>query len=318
MTIEVNSIAGRRSGFLKLGDTIQVFAAPRMWSNPPIVFTGFVSDVEESSSKLTVIALDSLGYLTKEVITSELSFKETDAGAVIRDIIGASAYGPPLGKISTQTRVILPDSVKFKGKTRLQAIQTILDIVNNTPNDVVLRAEANGFISLSRLREVEDTNLIPYVAGRLPRTSVPQDLYPTEISRDEGEMDFVNKVTVTNSDLDISVTEPIEEPERPNHIQIEEKSAGDENTARFFAKQYLNQQGRSSSRWTVRALPERFDIQPGDIVDFRSKDGGLAGRQRVFNVDWNYSANGTQMTLTVGRQSADLVSTLRYASNVSQ
>ena len=117
---------------------------------------------------------------------------------------------------------------------------------------------------------------------------------------------------------EIQSDKPAEEPERPNHIQIEEKSAGDENTARFFAKQYLNQQGRSSSRWTVRALPERFDIQPGDIVDFRSKDGGLAGRQRVFNVDWNYSANGTQMTLTVGRQSADLVSTLRYAANVSQ
>ena len=318
VTIEVNSIAGRRSGFLKLGDTVQVFAAPRMWSNPPLVFTGFVSDVEESSQKLTVIALDTLGYLTKEVLTSELSFRETDAGAVIRDIIGASSYGPPIGKISTQTRIILPETVKLKGKTRLQAVQTILDIVNNTPNDVVLRTEANGFINLIRLREIEDTNFVPFVAGRLPRTSVPQDIYPTEIRRDEGEIDFVNKVTITNSDLNISVTEPAVEPQRPNHIQIEEKSAGDENTARFFAKQYLNQQGRSSSRWTVKCLPERLDIMPGDIIDFASKDGGLAGRQRVFDVSWNYGVNGVQMSISVGRQSADLVSTLRYASNVSQ
>ena len=318
LTIEVNSIAGRRSGVVKLGDTVQVFAAPRAWAEPPLVFTGFVSDMEETSTSVKLVCLDTLGYLTKEIITSELSYQETDAGVVIRDIVAGSSYGPPIGKISTQTRVILPSTVKFKGKTRLAAIQTILDVVNNTPNKVLLQVGTDGYVNLVRLREVEDTNLKPYVAGRLPRTNVPQDLYPIEITRDEGDMDFVNKVTVTNSELNIEVTEPTYEPTKPNHITIEEPSATDEPTARFFAQQFLNQQGRSSTRWKVNALPERFDIMPGQVVEFASKDAGLAGRQRVYDIDWNYSVTGSSINLTVGRQAPDLVAVMRYATGVSQ
>jgi len=318
VTIELNSIAGRRSGAVKLGDTVQVFAAPRNWGQPPLVFTGFISDLEETPTSLKIVALDTLGYLTKEILVNELAYQETDAGVVIRDIIAGSSYGPPIGKISTQTRVILPSTLRFKGKTRLAAIQTILDIVNNTPNKVLLQVGTDGYVNLVRLREADDSNLVPYVAGRLPRTAVPQDLYPTEISRDEGDMDFVNKVTITNSELGIEVTEPTYEPTKPNHITIEETAATDAPTARFFAQQFLNQQGRSSTRWKVQAVPERFDIMPGQIIDFASKDGGLAGRQRIFNIEWNYSVTGSTMSLSVGRQAADLVAVMRYATGVSQ
>ena len=317
-TIDINSVAGRRSGQIKLGDTVQVFASPRQWDNPPLIFTGFVSDIEEDSTRVSIICLDALGYLTKEVLLTNPTYQETDAGVVCRDIIAGSSYGPPLGKISTQTRVILPSSLNLSGKSRLDAIQTILDIVNNTPNQVILQAEVNGYINLVRLREVDDASLKPYIAGRLPKTAVPQDLYPTQITRDEGDLDFVNKVTVKNSELGITVTEPTTNPQNPVHIIVEETAATDAPTAKFFAQQILNQQGRAGSRWNVQALPERFDIMPGQIVEFASTDGGLAGRQRVFDVSIEYAPGTATMMLTVGRQAPDLVSMLRYATGVSQ
>lgn len=317
-TIDVNSVAGRRSGQIKLGDTVQVFASPRQWDNPPLIFTGFVSDIEENSTSISIICLDALGYLTKEVLLTNPTYQETDAGVVARDIIAGSSYSPPLGKISTQTRVILPSSLNLSGKSRLDAIQTILDIVNNTPNQVILQAEVNGFINLVRLREIEDTSLKPYIAGRLPKTSTPQDLYPTNITRDEGDLDFVNKVTIKNSELGITVTEPAVSPQNPVHIIVEETAATDAPTAKFFAQQLLNQQGRSGARWSVQALPERFDIMPGQIVEFASTDGGLAGRQRVFDISIQYSPDSVSMSMTVGRQAPDLVAMLRYATGVSQ
>jgi hypothetical protein len=317
VTIDLNSVAGRRSGVAKLGDTVQIFAAPRNWAFPPCVFTGFISDIEEDDDKVTLVGLDTLGYLTKDIILTNPNYQETDAGAVIRDIIGNSSYGPPLGKISTETRVILPAGLDLSGKTRLAAAQTVLDIVNNTPNRVLLQAGTDGFINLIRLREVDDANLTPYIAGRIPRTSVPQDLYPTSILRDEGDLDFPNKVTVKNPELDIEVTEPRVEPNNPIHIIVNESAATDEATARFFAQQILSQAGTSKARWLVTAIPERFDIMPGQVVDFASKAGSLAGRQMVFNVDWVYSTDGSEINLTVGRQAADLVAAMRHATGVS-
>jgi hypothetical protein len=44
---------------------------------------------------------------------------------------------------------------------------------------------------------------------------------------------------------------------------------------------------------------------------------GIAGRHRLFSVGWEYSPSGAFMTLNAGRQTANLIATLRFASNLS-
>ena len=67
----------------------------------------------------------------------------------------------------------------------------------------------------------------------------------------------------------------------------------------------------------LTGVPHRFDIVAGDIIEFKSIDGGLAGRQMVFDVLWNITPDTTSMRLVVGRQEPDFLSSIRYAANIS-
>jgi len=323
ITVRVSSVVGRRSGVARVGDTVQVFMAPRRWANPPLVFTGFVSDVQETASDVVLTCLDPLGFLANETLTDETVVTRGDAAAVIKNVIAGSAYAPPIGRISAESLVTVPAGMRLKGKTRLAAVQTALGFINIQPKPMVLYADASGYIHLRSLPEVDDSNLTPLVAGRLPRTAVPQDLYPTRIERNTGDLDFFNVVVVKSTTLD---NEPIEVvypdpdsasfPSRPVHRVVTETSVTDESQAVAFARLMLANQGRTSDRYIVECLPERFDIRPGDVVEFASS-AGLAGRHRVFDVSWEFSPDGPRMTLSVGRQAPNLVATLRYAAGVS-
>ena len=321
VTISISNIAGRRSGKFRVGDTVQVYAAPRTWANPPLIFTGFIRDIKETSSEIQITAPDTLGYLGLEPLITSPNVFQNDAAEIIRDIVANSTYKPPLGRITAKTDVFIPSGMKFEGKTRLAALQLVLGVVNETPNLFRINADKQGRIQLIRLPELDSASVSPYVAGRMPRNNIPQDIYPTSIERDEGQTEFFNVVTVTNSDETIRVQVPensaADYPIRPVHRVIKEKAVQSKDQARLIGRQLLNQQGREKTRWTVACLPERFDIQCGDIIDFASSEGGLAGRQMVFNISWSISPAGSSMKITVGRPDISLVASLRYTNSLS-
>lgn len=321
MNIDINNTAGRRSGTIREGDVVQVYASPRHWANPPLVFTGFVSEVIESNTSLELIALDSLGYLTREVLDSPVGYYESDSATVIKDIISNSAYTPPIGRIMNESFVILPADMDFVGKTRLNAIQSILSIINSTPNLVVLKSDSHGYLIMERLREVDDATVVPLVAGRIPRTAVPQDFYPTMIQREEGDTHRFNVVKVKNDSKGISVSVPAvgsaRYPTKPIERVVREDFIADEHQAILVGETMLASQGASLARWVVEGIPERLDITVGDVMEFASRDAGLSGRHRVFDVKWTMDTNGTEMSLSVGRQAPDPLATLRVAAGLS-
>ena len=315
--VKISSVAGRRSGLAKLGDTLQVFLAGRSWANPPLVFTGFVSGISEETSSLTLTALDTLGYLSNEHLRSEPAVGTANISTIIKQVIGESSYYPPIGFIQSEMPFTAPSNLKLKGKTRLGAIQTILNYVNAAPDRFTIYADAYGFIHVAKLPDIDDTDLTPYVAGRLPRTSTPQDYYPTEISRDKNDDDFFNQVTVANDELNFSATETLNSTERPVERYIVDNNITTKEQAKTIARQILIKQGTKDARWTVEGLPERFDFRPGDIIEFASVQGGLAGRKQIMSVSWNYTPTDSTMTLVVGREPADIASFVRLAASKS-
>ncbi len=321
-TIDLNNLAGRRSGTIREGDVVQVFASPRPWANPPLLFTGFVAEIEEGGSTLRFTALDALGYLSREVIDTNPSYYQTDAATVLKDVIANSAYAPPIGRILNESFVILPASMSFVGLTRLQAVQSILSTINSTPNLLSLSTEAHGVITLERLRDVDDATVVPLIAGRVPKTAVPQDIWPTTIERTSGDSQSFNVVKVKNDDAGISVSVPAvgssRYPTRPVERVVRESFISDENQARMVGETLLASQGASKVRWIVEAIPERLDIKPGDVIEFASVEAGLSGRHRVFDVSWSISPDGSTMKLNVGRQAPDVLATLRLAAGVNQ
>lgn len=320
VSVTIASMAGRRAGIGKIGDTIQVYATPRRWANPPLVFTGYISDIEESATSVTLHCLDSLGFLTNETILTDTAIAKGDAAALIKQIIAGSSYAPPIGRISTLSRVSVPSGISLKGKTRLAAIQTVLGFINIAPTPMTIYADGDGYIHLRPLQEIDSTDLTPLVAGRLPRTDVPQDIYVTSIEQEKGDLSNFNVVVVKNRSADVEFTYPPTTsnafPKRPVHRVVNESSVTNDTQAEAFAKLMLSNNGRTKQRFSIEALPERFDIRAGDVMEFASSQG-IAGRHRVFTVGWEMTPEGARMTLSVGRQSADLVSTLRYANQLS-
>ena len=321
VSIDINNVAGRRSGTIREGDVIQVFASPRHWANPPLVFTGFVAEVIESDTALEILATDSLGYLSREILDTSPPYYQSDSATVIKDIIANSAYSPPIGRIINESFVILPANMDFAGQSRLKAIQAILSVINSTPNIVSLRADKHGFLVMERLRDVDDASVVPLVAGRLPRTDVPQDFYATRVERSSGDSQQFNVVKVKNDARSISVSVPAvgsaRYPIRPVERVVRETFIADEHQARMVGESLLASQGAAKARWDIEGIPERFDIVAGDVVEFASKEAGLSGRHRVFDVKWSLSPDGASMTLTVGRQAPDILATLRVAAGLS-
>ncbi|MBL98010.1 MAG: hypothetical protein CMF52_09355 [Legionellales bacterium] len=319
LSVAISSVCGRRASVAKIGDTVQVYATPRRWANPPLIFTGFVSDIEETTDQVTLTCLDSLGFLSNETILNENIVVKGDAASIIKSVIAGSSYAPPIGRISTESRVTVPSGITLKGKTRLAAIQTVLGFINIAPTPMTIYADERGYIHLRKLQEVDDTDLTPLVAGRMPRTDTPQDFYPTSVERQKGDLSIFNVVVVKNSTAGIDFTfPPVDDPNfprRPVHRVVNEKSVTSNQQAEQFAKLMLSNNGRTEEQFVIEGLPERYDIYAGDVMEFASM--GIAGRHRIFRVSWEMTPNGAAMTLDVGRQPADLVATLRFASDLS-
>lgn len=317
LSITVSSVAGRRSGVASLGETIQVYLAPRMWSNPPLIFTGFVSGIEETSDEIKLTCMDALGFLANEYITEELNAGVGNIASLIKEIVADSSYKPPIGRMMAELPFTIPVGLKYKGKTRLQAIQSVLNYVNSAPRQYQIYADAYGYINVAEKRELHDSTLTPYVAGRIPRTSVPQDFYPTMVERVTNDSDFFNTVTVENKDGTITATVSLNHQGRAVSKYFKDENVSTQAHAETLARQILMRQGIAYSQWIVEGLPERFDIRVGDVIEFASVDGGLAGRQEIFSIGWDFGVADSMMTITVGRAPPDIASTIRMATNSS-
>jgi hypothetical protein len=279
-----------------------------------------VSDLEETTNEVVLTCLDPLGFLTNETILNDELLVRGDAASVIKGIVAQSSYAPPIGRISTESLVSVPSGLVLKGKTLLDAVQTVLGFINIAPAPMTIYADGKGYIHLRSLAEVDDSSLTPLVAGRMPRTAVPQDFYPTSVERVKGDLDIFNVITVQNNSAGVSFTYPPEDdasyPRRPVHRVVQESTVQDERQAEQFARLMLANNGRTQEQFIIEGLPERFDIRAGDVMEFASS-AGIAGRHRVFSVGWELTPEGARMTLSVGRQSANLVATLRFASGLS-
>jgi len=325
--ISFSNVRGKRAFKIARGDRIRIDASPVSWGasseNPkPPVFYGFCLDVESTDKEFRVVGIDTLGWLTNEILLSNPLIIQTgaDGADILKEIVGSSSYSlvPSLAKMLNKTNVKIPTTLNLKGQNRLEAMLTVLNIVNCTP--ALFRLKGNlkeKYVEFDRLRTVDDTTVVPYVAGRFPRTSAPLDFIPTYITRQEDEDDLINLVTVQNSEINLTVTEPENTPTNPIHRLYEETSIVDEASARLFARQILNQKGQTRSRWIVEAIPNRLDIECGDIIEFKSIEGGLAGKQMVFEFSWDMNAETTTISMTVGRQEADFLTAIRFAAGQS-
>lgn len=319
-TIVLANVRGAKSFAANRGDVIRIKASPDTRTTIQTCFYGFITDIESTRTDFRITALDALGYLTNEVLlTNPTSIaSRSDGASIIKEIVSGSNYNLDLGKMIGQTRIVISDGLSLTGRSRLDAVQTVMKTLNSTPNRFRIQGQLDSLdVIFDRLPEVDNSDFVAYIAGRLPRTSAPLDIYPTEIEREETETDYVNVVTVQNSNLNIEVTEPTTTPTNPIQRLYEDNTVTDEAQARMVARQILNQQGFTKNRWIVEADPHRFDIVAGDIIEFKSIDGGLAGRQMVFDVLWNITPDTTSMRLVVGRQEPDFLSSIRYAANIS-
>ena len=319
LTLAVNSVRGSRAFEIKRGDTIKIQASPHIHSIIPTIFYGFVTEVDQSNNRMIVNALDTLGRLGQEYITTNPLAVADDVAGVISEIISGSSYSLSIDRIIGHTGIRLPDNMNFIGKTRLAAVQMLLQILDNSPNSFMISADETGIL----MRKIFDpfTTGTGYptalVGGRFPATGSSYDFRPTFVDRIEGDLDFFNTVTVSNSSKDIRVTEPATAVSQPVQIFVEESSVTDTSQARLWARQYLNGRGSRKVQWQVECMPNNFYVIPGDVAVFYEVEGGLAGRQMVFDVLLDIDADSSLLSLTIGQPAPDLVSTLRLAAGVS-
>lgn len=323
-TLVVDNSSGIQQDKVRRGHEMRIVAYPEVRATDVgssfFVFRGKITEVEASPRDFRIVATDQFGLLGNEILTANPTSVATNADAanIIKQIIAESNYDMDIDQIIGETRVKLSPGLDLTGKTRLSAIQYILGQVNVTPVKYRIYGKQKSLdVAMERLPDLDDTTYTPYIAGRIPRTSAPLDFYPTMIDRVEEDSDLVNLVTVRNQNQGILVSEPQTIPSSPIQRLYDENTVTDETQARLFARQILNQQGISKIRWIVEGLPGRYDLKPGDIMEFASVEGGLSGRQMIFNISWSIRPSGASMRLEVGRQSPDLVTAIRFASSLT-
>ena len=85
---------------------------------PPLIFTGFVSDIEESTDSITLTCLDSLGFLSNETLLNENIVVKGDAASIIKSVIAGSSYAPPIERISTS---LVTDAIRIETERQDEA-----------------------------------------------------------------------------------------------------------------------------------------------------------------------------------------------------
>jgi len=323
--ITLNNIGGIRNDVTDRQFKIKIDAiAPKMeWSSAnPVnwIFFGRVTSIELTPTDCIITASDSLNLLSYEVLSTNPTSLTNgeDSASIIKEIIGGSSYSIGLEKIIGETKIKMSSGLNLVGKTRLSAIQTILSQLNVSPKKFRFFAtrDAEG-VAMEELPDPFDSTAFSYIAGRVPYTTAPLDFYPSMIDRVEDNEDIINMVTVQNDELGISVTLPTTPPSNVIQKLYTDTTITDESQARLFANQILKQQGMSRMKWIVEGMPSTFDMTTGELVEFQSKEGGLSGRQMIFNISFSFSPSNNFCRMTVGRQNADLLTTLQFANRLN-
>lgn len=325
VTIEINNPRGSRAGKFKEYDTVQIYCSPRMSSRPPLLFTGFISSVREGES-IRIVCLDSLGYLSLEPILSQVDYTSVDAAQVIRELVGGSSYPLGLGRMITKSRITLPSGMDFLDKTRLNAVQTVMSFANTSPNSIQLSVDPRGRISLDEMIDPAG-DPSPVIGGHpdLPLNGAvnlgkTRDYWPSRIQKLSGSQDTFNVATVKNGDLSATYPKPSspDYPSSPVHKMFKESAATTLQMCEFFAKQYVESQGRGE-RYIIFGRPERFDIAPGENIQLYAYIGAaITGVHRIYEVNWYWSSKSVSMDIVVGREPPSLIGSLRHAVQANQ
>lgn len=323
MNIAISSIQGRREGIVNVGDTVQVYLSPNNWANPPLIYTGYVSDIKETGRSLTLTCLDTLGYLSNEIVQSTKIISTNDGAAILKNLIAGSSVPIPIDSILVESNVVVPNSLTLVNKTILSACQSVLEFMNAAPKIHSLRAENNGLVNVRILQDLTDSNLQALRGGELTssgRSTKPLDFYPTYVEQDKGDLDFFNVVVVLNEASGINFTFPAvgsaTYPTRPVQKIFTEQSITNDVQAERFAKLMLSNIGRTKVRYSVDGIPSTFNIRVGDAMEFATT--GISGTHRIMGVSWTMQVDSPpSMTLDVGRESPDLKKTLQLALELS-
>ena len=316
--ITISSHHGERAGKFRQFDTVQVYMAPQNWSEPPLVFTGFVNGISETNDTVVLDCYDTLKYLEYEVLTEEPNFPDEDAASTIRAIIGASTYAIPVYDILASARMFLPTSIKLKGKTRLSAVQLIMQTINSSQRQMRLYSNERGILQLDVFPDTETDNA-PVIGGNWPRTDKPTDIIVTNIKEMSGQSTQFNVAIVANEDGTIEGQYPkvgaTNYPGTPVMRRFIEKALTNAQDAEMLSRQYVNAQYDNDRVWTVDAIPNRFDITPGDAGSFESMVAGLSGKYRIFDVTYKLDVRIITTTLQIGKPRRSLSSALKYSIN---
>lgn len=322
LSIVVNSPHGQRAGEVQVNDTVQVFASPRRWADPPLVFTGFVSNITSDSSSLRITCLDPLGYLALEPITVEPQFFEADVLHVIRDIIAGSTYPLFIDRVVAESRVRIKEDIELLHKTRLDAIQTLLDLINHTPRRLRLWADVNGRLNIT-LQADPATATYGYRVGSsvdgvgdgMASATTTADLWPTDITTSDSSAETYNVVSIINDEHNVSITRPrttdANYPLNPVHRVFKDDSAKTNELAELIAEQRLKTQGWSQRSWRITGRPERFDIMPGEVIDVDSHIADSHGKHSIQDVRWSLTPSSVSMTIQTGRPDPSMLGVLR-------
>ena len=328
LTITVNSPHGKRIRAVEEHDTIQVFAAPRRWADPPLIFTGFVSETSSTTDTLTIVCLDSLGYLGLEPVMTMPKWHEADVLDIIRDLMATSSYPILVDRVIAETRVRIPEDINLLHKTRLDAVQTLLDLVNHTPRKIRIWADANGRVNIT-LQANPDTATYGYRVGAsvdgagtgMANATDTADVWPIDITARDASSETYNVVTIVNDSLGISVTRPkttdANYPTNPIHRVFSEDAATSTPVAELIAEQRLKTQGYSTRSWTIAGRPERLDILAGEVIDVDSHLADSMGKHLIQELRWSLTSTSVDMTIITGRADPSMLGVLRLTVGTS-
>jgi len=324
MTIVVNSPHGKRVREVQSHDTIQIYASPRHWADPPIIFTGFVSDTSSTSDSFTIVALDPIGYLGLEPVMTTPTWYEADVIHIIRDVIANSTYPISIDRMLAESRIRIPEDIDLQYKTRLDAIQTLLDLVNHTPRRLRLWADVNGRINLT-LQANPDTAQYGYRVGSsvngsgtgMADATITADVWPQNVSARDASSETYNVVTILNESLGIKITRPnatdADYPTNPIHRVFTEDAAISESVAELIAEQRLKSQGYSTRSWTIVGRPERFDMLAGEVIDVDSHLADSMGKHLIQELRWTLTSSSADISITTGRPDPSILGVLRLS-----
>ncbi len=263
------------------------------------IFQGKAISIDQTDS-ITIKCYDVLTQLQRENIPSkEGKYYGMDAGAIIKDILYNSGNNPSSIGTSLDTKLLVSE-IDLIDKTRLEAIQLLLTMINGAAEDkVFFMYSKNNDVIISPLPEFDGDSVIELTDSNIKRmtkkinganyfncaTVIGTDCrgyYPCKVNSDGSMMpDFPTGVRF--------------------HKLINEYKDNLTGTAQtyYIARGFVRTRKIIQPELNVTIMPERFDIIPGFPLHISSEKYGVDGRFRISEVSWSYSKGSKEMSLNI-------------------